>query len=292
MGRSRLYLPKLSPAPSRLLDHLASHFPNVAEETWRERMARGKVTLEDGTPLRDDATYQHGLTIYYARETTDEPEAAESETILHQDSEILVADKPHGMPVTPAGDYVERSLLFRLQKSTGIEALSPLHRLDRDTAGLVLFSVNPRTRGAYQQLFEKKAIEREYLAVGRLPGTSQTVWHLENRVDAGNPWFTQRIVEGIPNAETTIELLEARGDVGLFRLRPKTGKKHQLRLHMASIGAPIVGDPFYPQVREKQPGGLPLQLLAYRLSFLDPTTEAQRTVEKSSFFSIRTLSLW
>ena len=275
MGRSRLYLAKFDSPPPTILDHLIAHFSNVTADTWRERVQQGRVTLEDGTALRESAPYQHGITVYYERETPEEPPASESESILHQDDEILVIDKPHGMPVTPAGDYVERSLVFRLQKSTGLTDLTPIHRLDRETAGLVLFSIKAGTRGRYHQLFEKKTVEREYLAIAHLPITrTQKYWLIENRIDAGAPWFTQCIVEGLPNAKTVIELVETHGDTGLFRLTPKTGKKHQLRVHMLSIGAPILGDPFYPEVREKQEGEPPLQLLAHRLTFTDPVSGA------------------
>lgn len=284
MGRSRLYLRKLDSPPATILEHLIAHFKNVPPETWRERIERGRVTLEDGEPLSEDAAYRHGITIYYERESASEPPSTESETILYRDDEILVADKPHGMPVTPAGDYVERSLLFRLQKSTGVETLSPLHRLDRETAGLVLFSVNAQTRADYHRLFAKATIEREYLAIAPLPDTAQRHWRVENRIEDGTPWFVQRIVEGIVNAVTTIELLSVRDKLGLFRLTPKTGKKHQLRVHMASIGAPILGDPFYPQIREKEAGEPPLQLLAHRLSFSDPLNGLQH-----DFKSARTL---
>jgi len=285
MGRSRLYLPKLEAPPGTVLDHLIAHFSNVSADAWQQRFARGRVTLEDGTALRESQPYQHGITIYYERETVAEPPSAESETILYQDAEILVADKPHGMPVTPAGDYVDRSMLFRLQKSTGLSDLAPIHRLDRETAGLVLFSVNAETRARYHELFAKKTVEREYLAIARLPGEpGRKHWLVENKIDAGTPWFVQQIVEGLPNAKTVIELLEAYGDTGLFRLTAKTGKKHQLRVHMLSIGAPIVGDPFYPQVREKLEGEPPLQLLATRLGFVDPVSGEAR-----SFVSARKL---
>ena len=277
MGRSRLYLPKLDSPPATILDHLIAHFPNVKAEVWRKRVQEGRVTLENGTALREDQAYQQGLTIFYDRETADEPRSPESENILYQDDEILIADKPHGMPVVPAGDYVERSLLFRLQRSTGLTDISPIHRLDRETAGLVLFSVRAGTRGRYHQLFDKQAVEREYLAIAHLPTQlGRKHWLVENRIEAGTPWFTQRIVEGLPNTKTVIELLEVHGETGLFRLTPKTGKKHQLRVHMASIGAPILGDPFYPQVREKQPGELSLQLLACRLAFTDPVSGVPR----------------
>jgi tRNA pseudouridine32 synthase/23S rRNA pseudouridine746 synthase len=281
MGRSRLYLPKLDSPPATILDHLIGHFPNVTKEIWRDRVLGGRVTLEGGTALREDQVYQHGITIYYERESADEPPSPESETILYQDDQILVVDKPHGMPVTPAGEYVERSLLFRLQKSTSLTDIAPMHRLDRETAGLVLFGVNASDRGRYQRLFETGTIDREYLAVAHLPHTGQKHWLIENRIEEGTPWFVQRVAEGLPNTKTVIELLDVHGDMGLFRLTPKTGKKHQLRVHMLSIGAPIVGDPLYPQVREKKESDPPLQLIAHRLAFTDPVSGAPRSFSSS-----------
>jgi tRNA pseudouridine32 synthase/23S rRNA pseudouridine746 synthase len=266
MGRSRLYLRKLDSPPATILEHLVAHFPRVPEQTWRERVARGVVTL-NGKPIEETSPYRHGLTVEYEREVHEEPAVMASESILYQDDEILVADKPHGMPVTPAGDYVQRSLLFRLQQRTGLPELSPAHRLDRETAGLVLFSVKASSRARYHRLFAKNLVEREYMAVASLPEANQKEWILENRIVEGSPWFTQKIVEGPVNAITKIELVERRGELGLFRLRPSTGKQHQLRLHMSSIGAPIVGDPYYPEVREKGVDEPPLQLLACRLAF-------------------------
>lgn len=266
MGRSRLYLRKLESPPATILEHLIAHFPKISAQTWRDRIARGMVTT-NGTPVEESSPYRHGLTLEYEREMPEEPAALASESIVYQDDEILVADKPHGMPVTPAGDYVKRSLLFRLQQQTGCSELSPIHRLDRETAGLVLFSVNAASRARYHRLFEKNQVEREYLAVAQLPKTNQREWIVENRIAAGTPWFTQRIVAGGVNAITAIELIETHEHVGLFRLKPQTGKKHQLRVHMTSIGAPIVGDPYYPEVREKSSDEPPLQLLACRLAF-------------------------
>jgi tRNA pseudouridine32 synthase/23S rRNA pseudouridine746 synthase len=167
------------------------------------------------------------------------------------------------MPVTPAGDYVERSLLVRLQKSTGIETLSPAHRLDRDTAGLVLFVINPQSRAAYHGLFARGEVEREYLAAARVGDSTPvgTNWQVSNRLGAGEPWYRQRIVEGLPNAHTHIELIERKDGVGRFRIRPTTGKQHQIRVHMSSLGFPILGDSIYGD------GPGPLQLLAQRLTF-------------------------
>jgi tRNA pseudouridine32 synthase/23S rRNA pseudouridine746 synthase len=152
-----------------------------------------------------------------------------------------------------------------------------MHRLDRETAGLLLLTIKPDARMHYHQLFADGMIEREYLAVAHIDDVpSQNRWTVVNRMESGEPWYRQKIVEGSANAITEIELLDLRGGAGLFRLVPKSGRKHQLRVHMASIGFPIVGDPFYPKIREKHDGDPPLQLLASRLAFIDPLSRATR----------------
>ena len=282
---SYLYLPKLESPPATILEHLIAHFPNVLPRTWLERVARGLVTVDDGTALRQDSPYRHGITIRYRKEVPSEPVPLEVERVVYRDEEIIVADKPHGMLVTPAGEQVERSLLVRLRRSTGLTTLAPMHRLDRETAGILLFAVNPASRGHYHRLFAEGLIEREYLAVADvMDPPNRTQWRVENRLEAGDPWYRQRIVEGPVNAITEIELLDLRGSIGLFRLAPKSGKKHQLRVHMASLGFPIAGDPLYPKIRNRQHGDLPMQLLANRLAFIDPLSGAAR-----SFTSVRDL---
>jgi tRNA pseudouridine32 synthase/23S rRNA pseudouridine746 synthase len=282
---SRLHLHRLEDPPATILAYLIGHFPHVAAATWHDRVARGLVTTSDGDVLREDSPYRHGVTIFYRREVPLEPDSPESEMVVYRDDHILVVDKPHGMPVTPAGEYLERSLLVRLQRSTGLSTLAPMHRLDRETAGIVLLTINSSARGTYHQLFAERKMEREYLAVAHLVDIPNLKhWRVENRIEAGTPWYRQRIVEGPVNAITEIELLEVRGETGVFKLRPETGKKHQLRVHMTSIGFPIVGDPVYPAITEKRDEDPPLQLLANRLTFIDPLTGAPR-----NFTSRRTL---
>ena len=288
--KSRLHLPKLDSPPKTILDYLIAHFPQIPADAWHERAERGLLAIDDGSPVTADSSYRYGITVFYSKEVLNEPPAVESETILYQDTNILVADKPHGMVVTPSGDHVERALLSRLRRSTGVESLTPVHRLDRDTAGVVLFALQPETRTLYHGLFSDAAVEREYLAVAHLRNlTNEERWVVKNRMEEGQPWFRQCIAEGAAgdiNAVTNIERLESQNDLGLFRLRPVTGKKHQLRVHMASLGFPIVGDRLYPGLREPQAGDPPLQLLAQRLSFVDPLSGEPR-----QFTSARKL-LW
>ena len=278
MPRSRIYLPKLESPPTTILGHLALLFPQVSGAAWRDRAARGLVTTGDGVKIREDSPYAHGLTVFYMKEVQSEPEPLEIERILFQDDEILAADKPHGMTVTPAGDHVARSMLYRLQERTRLDSLVPLHRIDRDTAGLVLFGIKAGSRARYHELFAKKEIQREYFAVAHVADVpDQKHWRVENRLGAGTPWFRRQILNDGPiNASTEIELLEARDGIGLFRLKPVTGKKHQLRVHMASIGFPILGDALYPEMRNQEPSDPPMQLLACRLTFIDPLTGIQR----------------
>jgi len=282
MPRSRVYLPKVVSPPSTILEHLTSQFPHIPAATWQDRMVRGLVTTSTGEVLSETSPYSHGLTLFYIKEVPSEPPCAELESIVFQDDEILVADKPHGMPVTPAGNHVARSLVNRLQERTGIGNLAPLHRLDRDTAGLVLFCIKPEVRGRYHQLFAQGTIQREYLAVATLKETpGDRHWIVKNHLASGEPWFRRRIVENeTPNAITAIELIETGNGLGLFHLVPRTGKKHQLRVHMSSIGYPILGDPLYPELRNPE-ANLPLQLLAAALSFVDPLTGAQREFKTS-----------
>jgi tRNA pseudouridine32 synthase/23S rRNA pseudouridine746 synthase len=277
---SRLYLPKLDPAPATVFEYLLARFPRMDAEVWKERLARQAVIFDDGSHITLETAYREGTTILYHREVPCEPPPREDEIVLVQDDHLLVADKPHGMVVSPTGDHLERSLLVRLQRRTGLADLAPVHRLDRDTAGLVLFSVRRATRGCYHQLFPKGRIDKEYLAVARLGNLGgRAEWRVENRIEKGHPWFRRQIVDGDVNAITEIELLDTRGPAGLFRVRPLTGKQHQIRLHMASIGCPVIGDPLYPEMTDRNLQELPLQLLAARLAFVDPVSGEPRTFE-------------
>ncbi|WP_313342525.1 pseudouridine synthase, partial [Stenotrophomonas sp.] len=212
------------------------------------------------------------------REVVDEPVIPVQESILFQDADLLVADKPHFLPVTPAGSYVRETLLARLVARTGNPALVPLHRLDRLTAGLVLFSTRAATRDAYQRLFRERRIVKTYEALARaLPGLAFPM-ERHSRMVPGEPFFRMAEAPGDPNARTRIEVIDGEGGHWRYRLHPETGRKHQLRVHMAALGAPILGDDLYPQLRAagEAAADLPLQLLAQALSFDDPLTRQPR----------------
>jgi tRNA pseudouridine32 synthase/23S rRNA pseudouridine746 synthase len=271
-----------------LLEGLCARFPRIDRLQWESRFARGRVQDAQGRALAADMPWQVGLEIRYFREVADEPVIPFVETILHHDAHLLVADKPHFLPTAPAGAFVRETLLARLVERTGNADLVPLHRLDRLTAGLVLFSTRPETRDAYQRLFRERRIEKTYEALA--PALPDLRFPLErhSRLQPGEPFFRMAEVPGEPNARTRIEVIDAHGPVWRYRLVPESGRKHQLRVHMAALGAPILGDGFYPQLQDRPQGEgePPLQLLAQALAFDDPLTGQRR-----SFRSARTLSV-
>ena len=254
-----------------VLGALTARFPQVDEATWRDRIARGRVLDADGAPVTVDTPARVGAEIGYYREVADEPRIAARETILHIDDHLVVADKPHGLPVAPTGTFVTQTLLTRLVATLGNPALAPLHRIDRETAGLVLFSAAPATRGIYQALFRESRIHKTYEALAPPLPHAQFPLLRRSRIERGEPFFRMREVEGAPNSETRIEVIERGERHWRYALSPVSGRKHQLRVHMAALGAPILHDLWYPELRT--PGDAmrpPLQLLARALAFDDP----------------------
>ena len=276
---STLYLP-----PGKwltVLDCLCEHFQAISREQWLDRLARGRVLDADGAPISAQLAYKEGLRIHYFREVPNEMPIPVQETILYADEHLVVADKPHFLPVTPAGEYVEQTLLRRLIRTLDNPNLVPLHRIDRHTAGLVLFSANPATRSAYQLLFPTRKIEKRYEAIApALPELELPRVHKSRLVD-GEPFFRMQEGPGDSNTETLVDVSEKNGDLWRYALYPVTGKKHQLRVHMAALGAGICNDPFYPQVIKDAVDDYakPLKLLAKALRFIDPVSGEERYFE-------------
>lgn len=276
---STLYLPPGSWLT--VLDCLCDHFKAISREHWLDRIARGRVLDGQGHPIAIDLAYREGLRIHYFREVPDEKVIPVQESILYADEHLVVADKPHFLPVTPAGEYVEQTLLRRLIRRLDNPHLVPLHRIDRHTAGLVLFSANPETRSAYQALFPTRQIEKHYEAIApALPELAFPRVHKSRLVD-GQPFFRMQEGEGPSNTETAIEVREQNGELWRYGLYPVTGKKHQLRVHMSALGAGICNDPFYPEVLPDAADDYanPLKLLAQGLRFIDPVTGQERTFD-------------
>ncbi len=256
-----------------ILSFLSRRFPAIPEEIWEKRILEGKVLDEKTGPITLDTKYTPLNRIFYFREVSSEPVIPFAEKILHLDDEILVACKPHFLPVTPGGRYVEECLLNRLRASTGIEDLAPLHRIDRETAGIVLFSANKSSRGAYSTLFMNGQVEKTYQAISACTPLQKTAsWEVENRIERGEPCFRMKVTQGSTNARSAINLVEVKGDLARFILHPITGKTHQLRIHMSGLGFGILNDRYYPELQDESEDNFdtPLQLVAKSLRFKDP----------------------
>jgi tRNA pseudouridine32 synthase/23S rRNA pseudouridine746 synthase len=263
-------------------------FPRIAEAVWRERIELNKVCFDDGEPIRLDTPYQERRRICYYREVVDERPIPFQEEIVFENDDFLIADKPHFLPVHPAGEYVNETLITRLRSKYGYEELHGAHRIDRSTAGLVLCVKNQARRGLYQQLFRAGAVKKIYLAAGKLPPeTDRTHWHIKARMEPRDHFRMQLIPGGPVNSESIIDLIDRRDGVGLFRLQPVTGKKHQLRVHLCEIGSGIIDDPLYSDYSDIDGDDYqrPMQLLAHRLEFTDPVTGKQ--MEFRSRLSLR-----
>jgi tRNA pseudouridine32 synthase/23S rRNA pseudouridine746 synthase len=270
--------PADNPYPS-IAEFLFRKFPNIPLKRWLERIREGKVLDERGEPITVETPYLPSKRVFYFREVENEPAIPFTEQILFQNDEILVACKPHFLPVIPGGRYVEECLLNRLRARTGLADLAPLHRLDRETAGVVMFSINPNTRGLYHELFRRGKVEKTYHALAEMnQPPRQNHWTVENRIVRGEPRFRMKTVPGAANACSRLQLVETRGDRGFFSLQPVTGKTHQLRLHMSGLGFGIINDRLYPDLKPEQDDDLdqPLQLLAKRIRFRDPVSGQYR----------------
>lgn len=252
-------------------------------------MSKGEVVDETGQQLIPGSLYREGACIFYYRELEQETPIPFRESIVFQDEHLLVADKPHFLPVVPAGRFLRETLLVRLRLQGQPDSLVPIHRLDRETAGLVLFSRNPKTRGMYTALFREREVKKVYEALASEPGESKLDFRItrRSRIVPGEPFFRMREVAGPLNAETVIDLVEQSDGVGRFELRPRTGKKHQLRVHMAAAGFPILNDRLYPEevfvphADREDDFAKPLKLLARSVAFTDPVTGKERFFESN-----------
>lgn len=297
-----MHIPCLFPLPTRagvspscivlppgswpsILAFMCERFPLVAPSEWAARIAAGEVVDEFGVVVTPERPFKAGLRVYYYRSLAEETPIPFEEQVLFQDELLVVADKPHFLPVTPSGRYLQETLLVRLKRKLGIDTLSPIHRIDRETAGLVVFAVQPATRGRYQKLFADRLVQKQYEAIA--PYRAELILPMVHRSCLVDDSSFMRMREatgdeaGEPNTETFIELLEAQAGLARYRLSPVTGRKHQIRVHCAALGMPILYDRIYPELLPENTDdhARPLQLLARQLAFRDPVSGEARCFE-------------
>lgn len=281
-GISIVTMPDMKKPYPTLLDFLVVRFPKIPAKTWTNRIIAGKVLSEEGHPVAMDMPYLPNKRLFYSREVDEEPLIPFQEQILFKNDHLMVVCKPHFLPVIPGGPYVSESLINRLKEKTGNPFLSPINRIDRGTAGLVLISTSKETRGTYQQMFMNGQVQKTYEAVAHFSnGSGQTEWMVENRIESGEPWFRMKTCVGKVNACSKIRLVEIGKTQARFQLLPLTGKKHQLRIHLSELGFPIVNDRYYPVLRPEMPDdfNMPLQLLSRKIQFKDPVTGVEMSFE-------------
>jgi tRNA pseudouridine32 synthase/23S rRNA pseudouridine746 synthase len=277
----------LVPGPWRtVIEFLAQRLPAVDAAGWRARLLRGEVLDASGRPLGPDEPCTGQTTLWYWRQLErPEPRVPFEAELLFRDDHLVVVDKPHFLSMTPKGRHLQETLLVRLKRQLGLETLVPMHRLDRETAGVVLFTVQPASRAAYQNLLRDRQVHKVYEAVALWRSDLSLPLVRRSRLEESPAFMQMHEVVGEPNAETRIDLLQQAGARALYRLTPLTGQKHQLRAHMNALGLPIVGDRIYPTLwPEPAPDASPdysepLRLLARRIAFTDPLSGAPRCFE-------------
>ncbi|MFD3355428.1 pseudouridine synthase [Streptomyces fradiae] len=257
-----------------LREHLVERYgPVIGADRVDAMLARGEFVGADGRPVAGGEPYAAGRTLWFHREFPPEERVPFDVGVVHRDERIVVADKPHFLATTPRGRHVTETALARLRRDLGLPHLQPAHRLDRLTAGLVLFVVRPEDRGAYQTLFRDRRVRKEYEALAPYdPGLALPATVRSHIVKERGVVAAYEVPGAEPNSESRVELVERRGALARYRLLPETGRTHQLRVHMSALGVPILDDPLYPRVRPDGPDdhGRPLRLLARALEFTDP----------------------
>ncbi len=262
-------------------EHLLDRYAGAIGAGQVEDMLRsGRFVGTDG-PVRGDEPYAVGRYLWFHRDFPAEVPVPFGIGVVYRDERILVADKPHFLATMPRGRHVTETAMARLRRELGLPRLQPAHRLDRLTAGLVLFVVREEDRGAYQTLFRDRLVRKEYEAVAPYDPAVELPVTVRSRIEKERGVMAAREVPGEPNSESRVELLRHAAGLGVYRLMPVTGRTHQLRVHMNALGLPILNDPVYPVVREdgSEDFARPLQLLARTLEFTDPFTGDARRFE-------------
>jgi tRNA pseudouridine32 synthase / 23S rRNA pseudouridine746 synthase len=272
---SFITLPQQNDKDITILEYLQNRFPHIEAQTWSDRIDNGQIHTDRGAGITRNTKYRAGMKLSYFREIQYEVIIPFKETIIFQNDHLIVVCKPHFLPVQPAGPYVAECLLNRLKKSLGKIELVPLHRIDRETAGIVLLSANPASRSVYHKLFEERKIKKVYEAIGTIPENRLLDhWLVENRIVESDNWPLMKNANGPINARTIIQKIAEQDNLAKFNIEPLTGKGHQIRLHLQMIGSSILNDRYHPTLQPEKPDDFrnPLQLLARQLSFIDPIT--------------------
>ena len=297
VSASRVWLPKIGDYKNAtekyatwntMLEFLVERFPFIGKDVLRERMERGEIVTETGTEVKPDSVFQPESFLFYYREVPDEIDIPFKEEILFKDDNIIVVDKPHFLPVSPTGRYVKETLLSRLKHHYQNEDISPIHRLDRETAGVILFSCNPEIRGAYQHLFQQRQVKKNYEAIAPTCDREFPLTYKSRITPNEEVFFLMKETEGEANSETHLKIIETKENLSKYHLAPVTGRQHQLRVHMSALDCPILNDQFYPdlQATKKDDFLKPLQLLAKRIEFIDPISNEIRVFESKQSLEV------
>nr|WP_246297417.1 pseudouridine synthase [Janibacter cremeus] len=252
-------------------------------------LADTRFVYDDGRPVLPDDDYRPHTFVWFHRDLREEVEVPGELTILHRDERLVVVDKPPFLSTIPRGRHVRQSVVVRLRDELGLPELSPLHRLDRVTSGVLMLATQRRWRGPYQVLFEQQRVRKTYLALAPRRDDLALPVTVRNHIRKTRGVLQAQVVPHAQvNAETLVEVETSVGDLAVYRLTPHTGRTHQLRLHLHDLGIPIVGDPLYPDVQEVSIDDFssPLQLLASTVEFVDPVDAVERR-----FVSARRLPL-
>lgn len=276
LDAARLRLPPDGSWPT-IRDHLVERLTRVPADRIDAMFAEGRFHGADG-PLPVDAPYEPETFVWFHRDLPDEVQIDAPIDVIHRDENLLVVHKPHFLSTIPRGRHVLQTALVKLRREHELPDLSPAHRLDRATAGVLVLVVKPELRGRYQTLFAKRRVHKEYEAIARHRPDVPFPQTVRSRIVKQRSVLAAYETPGEPNAETRIELVDVHNGLARYRLFPRTGRTHQLRVHMNSLGIPILGDRFYPTLTES---GLddfsrPLQLLARTIAFTDPVTGKDR----------------
>ena len=252
-------------------------------------LAEGRFVDEDGQAVHDDEPYVPGRYVWFHRDLREEPVVPGTVHVIHRDERLVVVDKPPFLSTIPRGRHVMQSVVVRMRAELDLPELSPLHRLDRGTSGVLLLATERQWRGPYQRIFERRAVDKTYRALAPLRCDLELPIVVRNHIRKERGTWQAEVVPGAPvNAETLVELEGEVDGLGVYRLIPRTGRTHQLRLHLLGLGIPIIGDQLYPEVRDVPVDDFrdPLQLLAASIAFDDPVDGRRR-----EFSSVRTLPL-